>query len=389
MPTILTVFGTRPEAIKMAPVVRALEQTEGLRPVTVVTAQHREMLDQVLRLFALTPDYDLDIMTPRQSLSDVVVRSLPGLERVIDEVRPDAVLVQGDTTTAFAAALAAFYHRVPVGHVEAGLRTGQKYEPFPEEMNRRLVGTLADWHFAPTALAKGNLLREGAPEQHVFVTGNTVIDAVRSVVRDDYRFTTPELAQFDFAAHRVILATAHRRENWGEPLEAICGAIVDLVGAFRDVAVVFPVHKNPVVRETVERMLGGRTRIILTEPLSYGELANLLARCTLVLTDSGGIQEEAPGFGRPVLVLRNVTERPEGVEAGALKLVGTYRHAIAVAAAELLQDPEAYARMSRAVNPYGDGQAAKRVAGFLARWFNLTDRLPEEFAPGAPSPRTS
>ncbi len=365
----------------MAPVVKALAEAEGLEPFTVVTAQHREMLDQVLGLFSIVPDRDLDIMTPRQSLSDVVVRALPGLEEVIVRERPDAVLVQGDTTTAFVAALAAFYHQVPVGHVEAGLRTGEKYEPFPEEMNRRLVGALADWHFAPTAVARQNLLREGVPAQQVFVTGNTVIDAVRSVARPDYRFTTPELRRLDFARQRVILVTAHRRENWGEPLEAICGALGDLAGAFRDVVIVFPVHKNPVVRETVERLLGGRERIVLTEPLAYGELANLLARCTLVLTDSGGLQEEAPGFGRPVLVLRNVTERPEGVEAGTLKLVGTYRHAIVVAAAELLLDSDAYARMARAVNPYGDGRAAKRIAGFLAHHFGLAAGLPEPFTP--------
>lgn len=383
MPKILTVFGTRPEAIKMAPVVKALAGTEGFQPVTVVTAQHREMLDQVLKLFSLIPQYDLDIMTPRQSLADVVVRALPGLDEVLGREKPDAVLVQGDTTTAFVAALAAFYHQVPVGHVEAGLRTGQKYEPFPEEMNRRLAGTLADWHFAPTAQARENLLREGVPAPQIFVTGNTVIDAVRAVARNDYRFTTPELGRLDFARQRVLLTTAHRRENWGEPLEAICGALADLVGAFKDVTVVFPVHKNPVVRETVQRILGRKERVILTEPLDYEELANLLARCTLVLTDSGGLQEEAPGFGRPVLVLRNVTERPEGIQAGVLKLVGTYRAAIVVAAAELLTDEEAYARMARAVNPYGDGRAAGRIAGLLAHHFGLTDRLPEPFIPAA------
>jgi UDP-N-acetylglucosamine 2-epimerase (non-hydrolysing) len=378
---ILAVFGTRPEAIKLAPVVRALAGTEGLEPLTVVTAQHREMLDQVLRLFALTPDHDLDVMTPRQTLSDVVVRALPGLEAVLAREQPDAVLVQGDTTTAFAAALAAFYRRIPVGHVEAGLRTGKKYEPFPEEMNRRLVGTLADWHFAPTAAAGRNLLREGVPAGQIFVTGNTVIDAVRLVARADYRFTTPQLAELDFARQRVLLVTAHRRESWGEPLEAVCGAVGDLVGAFRDVTAVFPVHRNPVVRETVERLLGRRERVILTEPLDYAELANLLAQCTLVLTDSGGLQEEAPSFGRPVLVLRNVTERPEGVEAGVLKLVGTYRHAIVAAAAELLADEEAYAAMARAVNPYGDGRAAWRIAGFLTHHFGLQAALPPPFGP--------
>lgn len=381
MAKILTVFGTRPEAIKMAPVVQALGATEGLATVTAVTAQHREMLDQVLALFGLEPDYDLDIMAPRQSLNDIVVRALPGLDEVIARERPDAVLVQGDTTTAFVAALAAYYRRVPVGHVEAGLRTGNKYEPFPEEMNRKLITSLADWHFAPTQAARGNLLKEGVPAQQIFVTGNTVVDAVRAVAREDYRFTTPELQGLDFKGKRVILATAHRRENWGEPLEAICGALADLSGAFKDIVVVFPVHKNPAVRETVQRLLGGRERVILTEPLAYGELANLLARCTLALTDSGGIQEEAPGFGRPVLVLRNVTERPEGVEAGVLKLVGTYRHAIVVAAAELLLDPEAYAAMAQAVNPFGDGRAAARIAGILAHHFRLADRLPGEFAP--------
>jgi UDP-N-acetylglucosamine 2-epimerase (non-hydrolysing) len=248
-------------------------------------------------------------------------------------------------------------------------------------MNRRLAGVLADWHFAPTALARANLLREGVPERQIFVTGNTVIDAVRSVAQEGYRFTTPELARLDFTERRVILATAHRRETWGEPLEAICGALADLAGAFKDVTIVYPVHKNPVVRETAQRILGGRERIILTEPLAYEELANLLARSTLVLTDSGGLQEEAPGFGRPVLVLRNVTERPEGVEAGVLKLVGTYRSAIVAAAAELLTEPEEYARMARAVNPYGDGQSAGRIAGILAHHFGQRADLPAPFAP--------
>ncbi|MGE5508778.1 MAG: non-hydrolyzing UDP-N-acetylglucosamine 2-epimerase [Chitinophagales bacterium] len=379
MPRIMSVFGTRPEAIKMAPVVKALAATPGLAPVTVVTAQHREMLDQVLDLFQIRPDHDLDLMAPRQTPGEVVARALPRLETVIAEEKPDFLLVQGDTTTAFAAALAAFHLKVPVGHIEAGLRTNEKYEPFPEEMNRRLITTLADWHFAPTGTARRNLLAAGVPERNVLVTGNTVIDALRGTVREDYRFSTPELAALDFTRQRVIVATAHRRENWGDPIEAICGALSDLVGAFPDVTVVYPVHKNPAVRETVFRLLGGRDRVILTEPLVYEELANLLARCTLVLTDSGGLQEEAPAFGRPVLVLRDVTERPEGVAAGVLKLVGTYRHAIVVAAAELLLDAEAYGEMARAVNPFGDGEASRRIAGFLAHHFGLVPQPPEPF----------
>lgn len=379
---VLTVFGTRPEAIKMAPVVKELNRyPEEFNCQVAVTAQHREMLDQVLHLFQIQPGYDLDIMRPRQTLEEVTTRALNGLSGVLKTSRPDVVLVHGDTTTTFVAALAAFYQQIPVGHVEAGLRTGDRYAPFPEEMNRRLAGALADIHFAPTATARDNLLREGVPAEHIYVTGNTVIDALKATVRPGYCFSDPRLQELDMERWRVVLVTAHRRENWGEPMREIFSALRDLVKRYSDIAVVFPVHYNPRVRELAGEILGNRERIYLIDPLDYEPFVNLMARSYLVLTDSGGLQEEAPALGKPVLVLREVTERPEAVAAGTVRLVGTGYHEILAAAGELLEDRQAYLRMAHAVNPYGDGQASRRIRGALRHYFGLTIARPQEFTP--------
>jgi UDP-N-acetylglucosamine 2-epimerase (non-hydrolysing) len=379
---VLTVFGTRPEAIKMAPVVKELNRyPEEFNCQVAVTAQHREMLDQVLHLFQIQPGYDLDIMRPRQTLEEVTTRALNGLSGVLKTSRPDVVLVHGDTTTTFVAALAAFYQQIPVGHVEAGLRTGDRYAPFPEEMNRRLAGALADIHFAPTVTARDNLLREGVPAEHIYVTGNTVIDALKATVRPGYCFSDPRLQELDMERWRVVLVTAHRRENWGEPMREIFSALRDLVKRYSDIAVVFPVHYNPRVRELAGEILGNRERIYLIDPLDYEPFVNLMARSYLVLTDSGGLQEEAPALGKPVLVLREVTERPEAVAAGTVRLVGTGYHEILAAAGELLEDRQAYLRMAHAVNPYGDGQASRRIRGALRHYFGLTIARPQEFTP--------
>ena len=377
---ILVVFGTRPEAIKMAPVVKELERSPWFDCVVAVTAQHREMLDQVLDLFRITPAYDLGIMEEGQSLFDITCRALRGLEGVLSAERPDLVLVHGDTTTTFAAALAAFYRQLPVGHVEAGLRTRNKFSPFPEEMNRHLTGVLADVHFAPTARARENLLAEGVVPGAIFVTGNTVIDALFTVVRPDFRFGDPVLDAVDYRRERVLLVTTHRRENLGDPLREVYRALVDLVRAYPDVRVIFPVHKNPAVRAAAVQEMGGEARVHLIEPLPYLPFVNLMQRAYLVLTDSGGLQEEAPALGRPVLVLRDTTERPEALEAGTVELVGTARERVFGRAARLLDDPGAYARMAGAVNPYGDGRAAPRVVQGLAAYFGFAPK-PAPFVP--------
>ena len=356
---VLSIFGTRPEAIKMAPVVRELERREGIASLVCVTAQHRQMLDAALRLFGIVPDFDLNVMKSAQSLFDITASALTGLDGVLETARPDLVLVHGDTTTTLAGALSAFYRQVPVGHVEAGLRTYDKYSPFPEEMNRQLTDRLSELCFAPTERSRGNLLREGVSPDKIFVTGNTAIDALKTTVRPDYRH--PELDRLG-EGERLILLTAHRRENLGAPLRSIFRAVRRLAERHDDVRVICPAHLNPAVREAASELLGGCARIRLIEPLDALDFHNFLARACLVLTDSGGIQEEAPSLGKPVLVLRAVTERPEGVEAGTLRLVGTEEEAILRAAEELLEDPEAYARMSRASNPYGDGRAAERIA---------------------------
>ena len=357
---VMVVFGTRPEAIKMAPVVKELKKIQQLDVKVAVTAQHREMLDQVLELFEIVPDYDLNIMRENQDLYGVTSRVLQGMRDIFDRERPGMVLVHGDTTTTFAASLAAFYQRIVVGHVEAGLRTHNKHSPFPEEMNRLLTGRMADLHFAPTETAKKNLLAEGLAPFNIWVTGNTVIDALYQTVKPDYHFTG-DLAGLDFD-RRFILVTTHRRENWGERMKEIYLALCDILDEFEDVGIVFPVHKNPVVRKVVEEILGGHERVHLIEPLDYEPFAHLMNSSYLVMTDSGGLQEEAPSLGKPVLVLRDTTERPEAVEAGTVRLVGTNRDRVYKEARRLLEDEGAYQEMARAVNPYGDGQAASRIA---------------------------
>lgn len=377
---VLVVFGTRPEAIKMAPLVRLLQKDGQLECRVAVTAQHREMLDQVLRLFDIVPDYDLNIMRAGQTLFDITGRALAGLQGVLEAERPDLVLVHGDTTTTFVAALAAYYLQLPVGHVEAGLRTGNRYSPFPEEMNRRLAGALAELHFAPTARARANLLREGVDPAQIFVTGNTVIDALLATVRRDYRFGDPLLDNMDFERHRVILMTTHRRENLGDPMREIYLALREVLERHPDVRVIFPVHKNPAVRRVVHEVLGETDRVHLVEPMDYEPFVNLMARCYLVLTDSGGMQEEAPSLGKPVLVLRDTTERPEAVEAGTVRLVGTSRGAVREETGRLLTDRDHYRAMAEAVNPYGDGRAAARIVQAIKYAFKLDGHRPREFS---------
>ena len=375
---VMTIFGTRPEAIKMAPLVLELQKRTDIQSICCVTAQHREMLDAVLEIFRLTPDYDLNIMEPRQTLSTITTKCLLGMEGVLEQAGPDLVLVHGDTSTTFAGALAAFYRQIPVGHVEAGLRTWDKYSPFPEEMNRKLVGDIADLHFCPTPANRENLAREGITDG-VFVTGNTVIDALKTTVRPDYQFATQALNSLDYAGKRIILVTCHRRENYGQPMTNIMTALRRLADAFPDVELVYPVHLSPVVREAAGKYLSGHPRIHLIDPLSADEMHNLMARAYLVMTDSGGLQEEAPALGRPVLVLRRETERPEAVQAGTVKLAGTEEEEIFSLAAELLSDERAYHAMAHAVNPYGDGQACRRIADAIEWKFGLRAERPGEF----------
>ena len=375
---VMTIFGTRPEAIKMAPLVLELQSRQGIQPICCVTAQHREMLDAVLEIFRLKPDYDLNIMEPRQTLSTITTKCLLGMEGVLEEAKPDLVLVHGDTSTTFAGALAAFYRQIPVGHVEAGLRTWDKYSPFPEEMNRKLVGDIADLHFCPTPANRENLAWEGITDG-VFVTGNTVIDALKTTVRTDYSFSTQALNGLDYTGKRIILVTCHRRENYGQPMANIMTALRRIADAFPDVELVYPVHLSPVVREAAGKYLSGHPRIHLIDPLSADEMHNLMARAYLVMTDSGGLQEEAPALGRPVLVLRRETERPEAVQAGTVKLAGTEEEEIFSLASELLHDERAYHAMAHAVNPYGDGQACRRIADAIEWKFGLRADKPDEF----------
>ena len=375
---VMTIFGTRPEAIKMAPLVLELQKRADIQSICCVTAQHREMLDAVLEIFRLTPDYDLNIMEPRQTLSTITTKCLLGMEGVLEQAGPDLVLVHGDTSTTFAGALAAFYRQIPVGHVEAGLRTWDKYSPFPEEMNRKLVGDIADLHFCPTPANRENLAREGITDG-VFVTGNTVIDALKTTVRTDYSFSTQALNGLDYTGKRIILVTCHRRENYGQPMANIMTALRRIADAFPDVELVYPVHLSPVVREAAGKYLSGHPRIHLIDPLSADEMHNLMARAYLVMTDSGGLQEEAPALGRPVLVLRRETERPEAVRAGTVRLAGTEEEEIFSLASELLHDERAYHAMAHAVNPYGDGQACRRIADAIEWKFGLRAERPGEF----------
>ena len=375
---VMTVFGTRPEAIKMAPLVHALEQNENTESIVCVTAQHREMLDQVLDIFDIKPDYDLNIMQPRQTLATITEKSLHGLDEVLEKAQPDIVLVHGDTSTTFAGALAAFYHKVPVGHVEAGLRTYDKYSPFPEEMNRKLTGQIATLHFAPTPRNRDNLAKEGITDG-VFVMGNTVVDAIHMTVKPDFEFRDEQLKTLDFENNRVVLVTAHRRENYGEPMRNIMHAILRVVESHPDVEVVYPVHLSPVVRECVFPILGGHDRIHLIDPVDVEEMHNLIARCYMVMTDSGGLQEEAPALGKPVLVMRRETERPEAIAAGTAKLAGVDPDEIVRLASELLDDPAAYAGMAKAVNPYGDGHASERIVQAILWHFGRTEEKPADF----------
>ncbi|MDF2502014.1 MAG: UDP-N-acetylglucosamine 2-epimerase [Anaerosporomusa subterranea] len=377
---IMTIFGTRPEAIKMAPVVLELAKyPDQITPVVAVTAQHREMLDQVLRLFGIKPDYDLDIMSEGQTLYDITSRALIGLRDVLSTERPDMVLVHGDTTTTFAGALASYYQQIPVGHVEAGLRTRNKYSPFPEEMNRKLTGSLADLHFAPTATARQSLLAEAVSEADIFVTGNTVIDALLATVDSQYQFSDRLLSSIDYHKQRVILVTTHRRENLGEPMRQVYQALKRIVSDFPDVEIVFPVHRNPKVRDVVNSVLGGIARVHLCDPLDYQPFANLMARSTFILTDSGGIQEEAPALGKPVLVLRDTTERPEAIAAGTVKLIGTAEETVYRETSALLSDQSQYRAMSEAVNPYGDGLASARIVQTLLWRNDLAPVRPQPF----------
>jgi len=375
---IITIFGTRPEAIKMAPLIKELEKREEIESKVCVTAQHREMLDQVLELFDIKPDFDLNIMETKQTLTGITNKVLEGLEEVFKEEKPDMILVHGDTTTTFAGSLAAFYQQIKVGHVEAGLRTFNKYFPFPEEMNRKLTGSLTDLHFAPTKGSKENLLREGIKESDIYITGNTVIDAMRHTVEENYIFENDELNNIDFSK-KVIMITAHRRENWGLGIQNICIALNKIVEENSDVELIYLVHLNPVVKDVVFERLGGKDRIHLLSPLDTKETHNLMNKSFMVMTDSGGLQEEAPHLGKPVLVLRDVTERPEAVEAGTVKLVGTDIDQIVNEANELLRNPEAYSKMSKSINPYGDGIASKRIVEAIMKYFNLSSKEVEEF----------
>jgi UDP-N-acetylglucosamine 2-epimerase (non-hydrolysing) len=373
---VMTIFGTRPEAIKMAPLVLELKKhSEFIEPIVTVTAQHRQMLDQVLEIFDIKPDYDLNIMKDRQTLTEITVRALEGLDDVMKKVKPDLVLVHGDTTTTFVASLAAFYNQIAVGHVEAGLRTWNKYSPFPEEMNRQLTGVIADLHFAPTKKAYENLINENKKPDSIFITGNTAIDALKTTVTENYKHDILEKIGND----RMILLTAHRRENLGESMRNMFRAIKRIVQEHEDVQVVYPVHLNPAVREVADEILGNDPRIHLIEPLGVFDFHNLAARAFLILTDSGGVQEEAPSLGVPVLVLRDTTERPEGIEAGTLKLAGTNEETIYNMTRELLNNRNEYEKMAKASNPYGDGQASKRIVEAILYYFGKAESAPEPF----------
>lgn len=376
---VMSIFGTRPDAVKMAPLVKELEKYPEIDPIVCVTAQHRQMLDQVLDIFKISPHHDLNIMQDRQTLEQITTRVLEGLAAVFDSNKPDIVLVHGDTTTCFVAALAAFYRKIPIGHVEAGLRTFDRYSPYPEEMNRKLTGALANLHFAPTAANRSNLLKEGVSADNIYVTGNTVIDALKTTVKKDYIFQDSALKKIDFNGKRIIAVTAHRRENLGEPLEQICLALSDIADSYEDVNIIYAVHLNPAVREMAFRLLGSKPRVHLIDPLDVQDMHNLMDRSYLVMTDSGGLQEEAPSLGKPVLVLRKETERPEAVTAGTVRLAGTNRENIKAFAAQLLDDTDEYAKMAKAVNPYGDGSASERIAKAILFEFGINTGKPAEF----------
>lgn len=373
---VMTVFGTRPEAIKMAPLVLALQADERFEAVTTVTAQHREMLDQVLEIFKIVPDYDLNIMHKEQTLTEITANVLTKLDQVIKVVKPDIILVHGDTTTTFAASVAAFYNQVAIGHVEAGLRTWNKYSPFPEEMNRQMTDDLADLYFAPTEESKANLLKENQAAAKIFVTGNTAIDALKQTVSSGYQHEL--LAKLD-PGHKLILVTMHRRENQGQPMARVFRTLLEVVEQRPEVEVIYPVHLSPKVQKLAHEILGKHERIHLIAPLDVVDFHNLAAKSYFIMTDSGGVQEEAPSLGKPVLVLRDTTERPEGVSAGTLKLVGTEPAKVKAAMLELLDDPNVYQQMAQAQNPYGDGQASQRILAAIAYYFGLSEQRPKEF----------
>ena len=374
---VMTVFGTRPEAIKMAPLIKELETRDNIESIVCLTGQHREMLMQVLDTFNITPDYNLDIMRPGQTVTTITTDVLTGMEKVLSELKPDVLLVHGDTSTTFAGALSAFYNGVRIGHVEAGLRTYDKYSPFPEEMNRQMTSRLCDMHFAPTHANRDNLTKENVVD-NVFITGNTVIDALKTTVSADYKFVDKTLAGIDFTDAKYILLTAHRRENLGKPLEQICEAVKILATENKDVRFIYPMHLNPKVRDTARGILGELSNVILIDPIDVCDMHNLMDRCYMVMTDSGGLQEEAPALGKPVLVLRTETERPEAVEAGTVKIAGVETDDIVKLATELICDPAAYEKQSKAVNPYGDGNASARITDAILYYFELGNK-PEDF----------
>lgn len=374
---VMTIYGTRPEAIKMAPLVEALGARSEIEPVVAVTGQHREMLDQVNEIFSIIPDYDLDLMQPGASLTQITTRALERISQMLAAACPDAVVVQGDTTTAFAGALAAFYEQVPIVHLEAGLRTGNMRSPFPEEMNRRLISPLAALHLAPTPTSKGNLLAEGINPSIVPVIGNTVIDALQWTVKQQAPFSDPTIDQIVASGRRLLLITTHRRESWGEKMRETMTAVAQIALDEPDLAIVLPMHRNPIVRDVVVPILGEFDNVVLTEPMPYGEFARLIAASTVILTDSGGVQEEAPSLGKPVLVMRDTTERPEAVTAGTVRLVGTVGSVIVESVRELLRNDVAYQEMANAVNPYGDGHAARRAAAAIAELLGVGQRLPD------------
>ncbi|KAA5807510.1 non-hydrolyzing UDP-N-acetylglucosamine 2-epimerase [Thermoanaerobacterium thermosaccharolyticum] len=376
---VMPIFGTRPEAIKMAPLVKELESASDIETVVCVTAQHRDMLDQVLRLFNIDPKYDLDVMKKNQSLSAITSSVLKGLDEVLEKEKPDLILVHGDTTTTFVSALSAFYKKIKVGHIEAGLRSHDKWFPYPEEINRKLTGVLADLHFAPTQTAKDNLLREGVCDKDIFVTGNTVIDAMKYTVKDNYVFRDDRLNNIDYENKRVIVVTAHRRENWGEPIENVCNALRKIAINIKDTYIIYPVHKNPIVRDAVFSILDDIENVLLLDPIDTDEMHNLLKRCYMVMTDSGGLQEEVPSLGKPVLVLRDVTERPEAVKAGTVKIIGTDFDRVYSEAKLLLIDKNEYDRMANAVNPYGDGNASRRIVTAIKYAFGMINERPNDF----------
>jgi UDP-N-acetylglucosamine 2-epimerase (non-hydrolysing) len=374
------IFGTRPETIKMFPIISEIKKYPHLIDFKiVVTGQHREMLDQMLEIFKIIPDYDLDIMEQVQSLSQITKNSLIGIERILKKERPNMVLVQGDTTTTFTGALAAFYQKIKIGHIEAGLRTNDKYYPFPEEINRHLTSVLADLHFAPTAQSCKNLLSEGVKREDIFICGNTVIDSLFLMIKKNHIFTEPLLRDKKIFEKKIILVTVHRRENWGEPLKNICQALIKLLDEHSDLFVIIPLHKNPEIRKTVNHILKDRRDILLLDTLDYGDMINLMSKVYIILTDSGGIQEEAPSLGKPIFVLRDETERPEAVEAGVVKLIGTNKERIVSEVNIILTDKDKYMEMTKHINPYGDGKASKRIIKKILCYFNLIDQFPDEF----------